>query len=107
MSSAGRGVGERAHRDEIHAGFGDAAHGFQSDAAAGFKHRADMFAARGDGFPQFREGHVVEQDVIDSVQCEKLADLVEIVGLEFHFDAGFLGLEAEDRGLECQRFRLR
>ena len=86
MSSSGGGrVRDRADGDAFDAGGGDRADGFQRHAARRFQ--LDLALAAGavaqlDGRLHVRAVHVVEQDDVDAVDLQHLAELLEVVDLD-------------------------
>ena len=97
-------MGEAAYGNEINAGGGDVANGVEVYAAAGFEFRAGAVTAQGDGVVEVGEGHVVEEDVIEAIECEEGGDLVEVIGLEFDFGIGVGLFEAVDGVLDGVEF---
>jgi hypothetical protein len=67
-------MSECADRDAVDAGFGDAPHRCESDAAGGFRRRLPV--AADDGVAQHVERHVVQQDPVGP-GSQGLVDLLE------------------------------
>ena len=59
--------------------------GGQSDAAASLELGRGVFATRGYRSTQLGEGHVVQQQVIDTVDGKERTHLLEGVGLQLDF----------------------
>ena len=93
---------ERADGNEINAGRGNLADRFERHATARLKHRRGPLAAHRDRFTQIVEAHVVEQDVVDAIEREKLTHLIEAIGLKLDFDAGLVVFQLPDRRLNCR-----
>src|SRR5262245_25279674 len=89
---------QRANGDEIDAGGRDVSDGLQSDPSAGFE--LHFSSAEAHGFLQLFARHVIQKDYIDTVDGEKLADLLESLGFDFDPDTGMLKTELHDRGLQ-------
>ncbi len=76
---------ERADGDLVDAGLGDRADGVEGDAAGGLEPGAP--ADERDRLAQLGEGHVVEEDRVDT-GLERLADLVERLALDLDRQVG-------------------
>ena len=74
-------MGEGAHRDEVDAGFGEGAQGFEGDSAA----RLQFLLARveGHGLAALVGRKVVEHDAVDAGKGQGFAHVVEAAALYF------------------------
>ena len=92
-------MGDGTDGNEIDASFRNFPQGLQRNATAGFKMWFAAGSTQDHGLAEMLVAHVIKQDMIYSFQLEKIPNLFQAVGFQFHIHPRPVRLQLLDRCL--------